>query len=150
MSLDTLYQEIIIDHYKSPRCYGKLDPCDLQGHDHNPFCGDELTVYARLEGDTLKEISFEGKGCSISQASASMMTQILKEKSLKEALLFSSKLRALLRGEEEMTEEELEDLNALRGVANFPVRVKCATLAWNILQKAIIEHVGKSEKTPSC
>lgn len=135
-ALSDLYQEVILDHYRKPR-----NKHDLEGTTHtitlnNPLCGDVIDLLMKVQGGRIEDIAFKGKGCSISQASASMMTERLKGKSLDEALALSGSFTRLLHGEEvAAADADLGDLRALEGVSKFPVRVKCALLAWNCLQE---------------
>ncbi len=137
--LDDLYQEIILDHNRRPRNYGPMPDATHQADGHNPLCGDEVTVFLHLDGDTISNISFDGQGCAISKASASLMTTRLKGRSLDEANKLLEEVRALLTAREETTPdlESLGDLAALAGVRKFAVRVKCATLAWHTLEAAL-------------
>ena len=132
-----LYTQVIMDHYKHPRNRGELESADLQEHLLNPLCGDEVTVYANFQGGKVAEVRFGGRGCSISQASASMMAQQLAGKPLAEADALAQRFREMLHGGEEAAKDRaLGDLRALVGVAKFPVRVRCAMLAWNALEEA--------------
>lgn len=137
MSLEGLYQEIILDHYKSPRNRGTIENPDINIFESNPLCGDEICIQARIEGNTLKDIRFEGKGCSISLASASMMTEALKGHDQGHAHKYFDGIKSMMHGEAKLTDEELGDMEALKGVADFPARVKCALLAWTTLEKAL-------------
>jgi nitrogen fixation protein NifU and related proteins len=130
-----LYTQVIMDHYKHPRNRGALQDADLEEHLLNPLCGDEVTVYATFHGDRVTGVSFDGRGCSISQASASMMTERLAGKSREEARAEVARFKAMMVGEEEFP--ETEDLAALRGVIQYPSRVKCATLAWTAFQRGL-------------
>ncbi len=145
-ALDWLYQEIILDHYKRPRNFGTLDSPDAVMEEENPFCGDRIALYLKVEGDQIADIRFSGQGCAISQASASMMTERVKGMRLEQALAFAKEFRQMMRGEKPFPPEgELEDLDALRGVREFPVRVKCATLAWDILQRSVAKLLNEKE-----
>ncbi|MGH8021680.1 MAG: Fe-S cluster assembly sulfur transfer protein SufU [Opitutaceae bacterium] len=137
--LDDLYQEIILDHNRRPRNYGPLADATHQAEGHNPLCGDEVTVFLHLDGDIISNITFDGQGCAISKASASLMTTRLKGRSLDEANRLLEEVRALLTAPEETPPdlESLGDLAALAGVRKFAVRVKCATLAWHTLEAAL-------------
>ncbi len=138
--LDWLYQEIILDHYKRPRNFGTLDNADAVAEEENPYCGDHIVVHIKTDGEKIADIRFSGKGCAISQASASMMTEKVKGMKLEEALRFAEDFRKMMRGEKPFPPEgELEDLDALRGVCEFPVRIKCATLAWDLLQRSLAQ-----------
>ncbi len=137
--LDDLYQDIILNHNKRPRNYGKLATATHQAEGHNPLCGDEVTVYVHLDGDTITDVSFDGQGCAISKASASLMTTRLKGRTLAEVRNLAQEVRAMLAGqdEDEPDLEKLGDLAALAGVRKYAVRVKCATLAWHTLEAAL-------------
>jgi nitrogen fixation NifU-like protein len=144
--LDDLYQEIILDHNRRPRNFGKLEDSTHQAEGHNPLCGDEITVFLKLDGDRISGIAFDGQGCAISKASASLMTARLKGRSLKEVRGVISDVSALLTGPDEGTIdlEKLGDLAALQGVRKYAVRVKCATLPWHALEAAL---TGEQETT---
>jgi nitrogen fixation NifU-like protein len=130
-----LYTQVIMDHYKRPRNRGALEDAELEEHLLNPLCGDEVTVYAALDGDRIADVKFDGRGCSISQASASMMTERLIGKSREEAEVEISHFKAMMIGEEEFP--EMDDLTALEGVIQYPSRIKCATLAWTAFQQGL-------------
>lgn len=139
MSLkDDLYKEVILDHYENPRNYGKLENPHICEKGANPLCGDELELCLKLDGDIISEISFEGKGCSISQASTSMMTELVKGKSKEYAFALMKKFKSAIVEDvpQEFSEEEYE-LESLLGVKKYPIRVKCAVLAWNTLEQAL-------------
>ncbi len=135
--LEELYQQIILDHYRHPRGRGHLDPPKVRHEGANPLCGDEITLELRITDGVVEDIKFSGQGCSISQASASMLTEAVKGKSLPEVESLIEQVLALLRGEIDPDPETLGDISALSGVRKFPVRVKCATLAWHTLQEAL-------------
>ena len=136
--LAALYQELILDHYRRPRNKGVLEHPTHTIALNNPLCGDEIDLQLRMEGDVIKEVSFVGRGCSISQAAASMMTQVVKEKSLGDALALADRMTAMMHGDESAAADKaLGDLRALAGVAKFPIRVKCALLPWNALKDAV-------------
>lgn len=141
--MEELYQEIILDHYRRPRNKGKAEPSDISAHDSNPLCGDEIDVTAKLVDQKIVELKFDGKGCAICTASASIMTQKLVGKTLPEARQFIDGFLNMMRGETPFGGKEMGDLKALEGVLKFPVRVKCATLAWNTAQQGIQERVAK-------
>jgi nitrogen fixation NifU-like protein len=141
--LDELYKEVILDHYRSPRNKGRLDPHDVSLERNNPLCGDEIELFVRYDGDTIEGIAFEGKGCSISQASASMMTEKVQGLSVKDATSLAESIKSMMAGESEGDQKELGDLVSLKGVVKYPVRIKCALLGWNTLEEAIQES-GKS------
>lgn len=137
MSLEALYREVILDHYRAPRNKGRLDDATVVVELKNPVCGDEITLYLKLDKSQVQSLRFEGRGCSISQASASMMTQAVRGKSLDEALDLVSRFKGMVRGELPVEQADLGDLEALHGVAKFPVRVKCAVLAWEALRQGL-------------
>ncbi|WP_273844274.1 Fe-S cluster assembly sulfur transfer protein SufU [Rubrobacter calidifluminis] len=130
-----LYGQIIMDHYRRPRNRGELEGAGLTEHLLNPLCGDEVTVYATFEEDRLADVRFTGRGCSISQASASMMTERLKGKSREEAEQEIKRFKRMMTGEEEFPEGE--ELYALKGVIQYPSRVRCATLAWDAFERGL-------------
>ena len=132
-----LYTQIIMDHYQRPRNRGELKNADLEAHLLNPLCGDEITVYAILDDDTVADVKFGGQGCSISQASASMMTERLMGKSRQEAKAEISRFKNMMVGAREFPEHE--DLVALKGVIRYPSRIRCATLAWTAFQQGLEE-----------
>jgi len=136
--LRELYQETILEHCKQPRNYRALPAANHRAEGYNPLCGDRFTVYVNVEGDTIRDVSFEGSGCAISKASASMMTQALKGKSRAEVDAIFERFHKLVTGHAESNgTEALGKLAAFSGVSEFPVRVKCATLAWHTLQAAL-------------
>jgi nitrogen fixation NifU-like protein len=145
MALQDLYREVILDHYKNPRNRGHLDRVDATAEGVNPLCGDEITIELTLEGDTVTDVAVDGQGCSISQASASMMTDAIKGKTRSEIEEITSKFRALMslddRTELELDPERpgsvLGDIEALQGVRQYPVRIKCASLGWTTLLEAL-------------
>ena len=143
MQLNDLYKEIILDHYQSPHNRGRPPHADIEVEGSNPLCGDEMEVFVLLEGERLKEVRFEGVGCAISLAAASMMSEVLEGKSKDEAAAIGELFKAMMHGEEVTLPEEMEDLESLKGVANFPLRVKCALLAWMTLEHGLAnEHAG--------
>jgi nitrogen fixation NifU-like protein len=145
--LEDLYREIILDHYRTPRNRGELPtPPAVVAQGHNPLCGDEITVYLQLDGDVVTDVKVGGQGCSISQSSASMMTQAIKGHTLAEVRGLVRRFKGMMSIEdatgdsadgEPAAELPLGDLEALQGVVKFPVRIKCATLAWNTLLDAL-------------
>jgi nitrogen fixation protein NifU and related proteins len=137
--LSELYQQVILDHNKKPRNFRKLDTANHSAEGFNPLCGDHLTVYLDLENDLVKDVGFEGSGCAISKASASMMTQAVKGKSKEEAETLFKEFHSMVTGEldEEIEENSLGNLKIFAGVREFPVRVKCATLPWHTMHAAI-------------
>lgn len=141
--LDDLYQDIILDHYRSPRNQGALEHPHLHGQGFNPFCGDQVDLTMTLDSnDRIHEVGFVGQGCSISQASASMLSDQLTGKTLDEAEAFVRFFKSVMQGAEisEEQEEQLGEIAALQGVRQFPVRIKCALLSWTTLQDAISEY----------
>ncbi|GBD10375.1 Zinc-dependent sulfurtransferase SufU [bacterium HR23] len=139
--LDELYREVILDHYRNPRNRSPVPHADIASEGQNPFCGDEVAVQIRLEGERIVQVGVQGRGCSISQASASMMGELLKGKTVGEALGLSRRVREMLQGKALSPQEleELGDLEALRGVSKFPVRIKCALLGWMTLEEGIAQ-----------
>lgn len=140
MGIEDLYRDVILDHYSHPRNRGRLQPADVAVEGVNPLCGDELTLYLRVREGKVEEARFEGRGCSISQASTSMMTELVKGKTVEEVRSLSAQFKLMMHGKEPA--EELGDIVALRGVSKFPVRVKCATLPWVTLEQGL-EDAGK-------
>lgn len=139
MSLEDMYKEVILDHYKRPRNKRELLGATASCHKTNPLCGDEITVEVREDGGVLAEVVFSGQGCSISQSSASMMTEALTGKDRASAASIARAVRAMLAAEAEPSEDELGDLVALSGVRRYPVRIKCAALAWDVLDEALAD-----------
>jgi nitrogen fixation protein NifU and related proteins len=135
--LRELYQEIIIDHNRNPRHHYAMDNATNQANGFNPLCGDKLTVYAKLKGDRIQELSFLGNGCAISQASASLMTDALKGKTVEEAHELFHRFHHMLTQNEEGQLRYMDKLTVLAGVKAYPARVKCATLAWHTLEAAL-------------
>ena len=140
--LEDLYREIILDHYRNPRNRGELQPPALHATGHNPLCGDEIEVYLDVEGDTVRDVKIAGQGCSISQSSASMMSAAVKGKSVDEVRAIVRRFKQMMSIDEpdaagEAEQVALGDIEALQGVVKFPVRIKCAVLAWNTLIEAL-------------
>ena len=135
--LDELYREVILDHFKHSAHAGDLPGADLTAEGNNPLCGDELAVFLKLTGGRIQRARFQGKGCAISRATASMLMQQIEGKSLDEVGRLIEALKRLMQGEEPDPSVELGDLEALAGVHKFPVRVKCAALSWNVLEQAL-------------
>ena len=137
--LDDLYQSVILDHNKSPRNFRELPPPAAHADGHNPLCGDRLTVWVDLDGDVVRDVTFLGNGCAISKASASLMTAAVKGKTRAEAVALADEFQKLVTGQLAGAAERkaLGKLQALGGVSEFPVRVKCASLAWHTLKAAI-------------
>jgi nitrogen fixation NifU-like protein len=143
-ALDELYKEVILDHYKNPRNKRGMDSATVSRRKSNPLCGDEIEIHALLVDGVVKEVSFEGQGCSISQASASMLTESVQGKPLENAGGLVADFRGMMEGRVEPDEDSFGDLVALKGVAKYPVRIKCAVLAWDILQEALGDAGGGS------
>ncbi|MGB0210041.1 MAG: Fe-S cluster assembly sulfur transfer protein SufU [Ilumatobacteraceae bacterium] len=140
--LEDLYREIILDHYKNPRNRGDLSEPAISVEGHNPLCGDEITLYLDVDDDVIRDVKVSGQGCSISQSSASMMTQAVIGRPVDEVRAVIRRFKSMMDITEEGAEVEdadvsLGDLEALRGVVKFPVRIKCATLSWNTLIQAL-------------
>jgi nitrogen fixation NifU-like protein len=140
--LDDLYREIILDHYRTPRNRGELPPPAAHAVGHNPLCGDEIEVYLDVHDGVVHDIKVGGQGCSISQSSASMMSQAVKGKTVAEVRALVHKFKSMMSIEEldeadAAAEVKLGDLEALQGVVKFPVRIKCAVLSWNTLTEAL-------------
>jgi nitrogen fixation NifU-like protein len=156
--LEDLYREIILDHYRNPRNRGELEvPPATRAEGFNPLCGDEIQVYLDIEDGTVAELKVTGQGCSISQSSASMMSQAVKGKSVDEARALVRAFKGMMSihehtldaddsdgDEDESSDVKLGDLEALRGVVKFPVRIKCATLAWNTLTQGLDDAEAKA------
>lgn len=137
--LSELYQQVILDHNKKPRNFRKLENANHTAEGYNPLCGDQLTIYVKLDHSSIQEIAFEGSGCAISKAAASMMTQAVKGKSREQAEELFKEFHSMVTGEldEETEENSLGNLKIFAGVRDFPVRVKCATLPWHTMQAAL-------------
>ena len=145
MGLENLYRDVILDHYRNPRNKGHLDVPQATAHGVNPLCGDEITIELTFDGDAVSGVAVDGQGCSISQSSASMMTEAIKGKSRAEIEELASKFRAMMSLDEgtdpgldpERPGSVLGDIEALQGVRQYPVRIKCASLGWNVLLEAL-------------
>ena len=144
--LSELYQQVILDHNKKPRNFHKLENANHSAEGYNPLCGDQLKVYLHVEDDQVKEVSFEGSGCAISKASASMMTQAVKGKTKAEAETLFNEFHRMATGEldEENEPNQLGKLTIFAGVREFPARVKCATLSWHTMHAALNNEVKAS------
>jgi len=140
--LSELYQAVILDHNKKPRNFHKLENANRKADGYNPLCGDQLSVYLQVEGDQVQDVSFEGSGCAISKASASMMTQAVKGKTKVEAEMLFNEFHRMATGEldEENEPNHLGKLTIFAGVRDFPARVKCATLSWHTMHAALNEQ----------
>lgn len=139
-NLDALYQEVLLDHYRKPRNKGPLEGATADAQGRNPLCGDEVNVAVRMNGDVVEAVKFTGQGCSISQAAASVMTQLVAGKSAAEVEALYERFHALVTGVRPMVEGETKQLGsmaAFAGVSKYPTRVKCATMSWHTLRKAM-------------
>jgi len=148
MDLEDLYRDVIVDHNRSPRNFRKIENATHVQEGFNPLCGDKLTVYLKLSGNTIDDLSFEGSGCAISVASASLMSQQLKGKTIGEAEEMFEQMHALLtRDDADIDFESLGKLAALSGVREYPSRVKCASLCWHTLKSALNNSDNKTTST---
>ena len=146
---DDLYQDIVMDHSRRPRNYGSMEQPTSSTDGHNPLCGDEITVFLKLEDNKVIEVSFEADGCAISKSSASMMTEGIKGKSVPEVMHVFEAFRSLLT-QDKLDDEQIEllgDLEILKGVSNYPTRIKCATLSWHTLKAGLEGNEEKSVST---
>jgi nitrogen fixation NifU-like protein len=145
MQLDSLYQEVILDHYKRPQHKGLATEFDAQVHHVNPSCGDEITLNVTLEGDKVSAITWDGVGCSISQASVSILSDLLLNKSISEAELILNNFTELMQSKGTMVGDDsiLEDAVAMAGVSKFPARIKCALLGWMAYKDAVVQAQAK-------
>jgi nitrogen fixation protein NifU and related proteins len=141
-NLDTLYRQVIMDHYKHPRNRGVIEDDSLTINMNNPTCGDRIQLTLKVENEMVVDAKFEGEGCSISMSSASMMTQAIKGKPIDEALKLANNFSDMVQGKDLEVDEDLDlgDIEALQGVCKFPARIKCATLAWKAMEKALHEE----------
>lgn len=147
MNLDALYQDIILDHYRAPHHAGLREPFDAETHHVNPTCGDEVTVRVHLDGSTVADVSYDAEGCSISQASTSVLTDLVIGRRVEEAMDKHEQFLALMqgRGTVEPDEDALEDAVAFAGVAKFPARIKCALLGWMAWKDAVAQATARQE-----
>ncbi|KQL33414.1 Fe-S cluster assembly sulfur transfer protein SufU [Psychrobacillus sp. FJAT-21963] len=139
-NLDQLYRRVIMDHYKNPRNKGSIEEGALTIDMNNPTCGDRIHLTLQVEDGIIQNAKFDGEGCSISMASASMMTQAVKGKKVEEALKLSTTFSEMMLGKEYDDSIDLDDIEALHGVSKFPARIKCATLAWKAMEKGVSEE----------
>jgi len=137
MDLKELYRDVILDHNKRPRNFGKLESSDAHADGHNPLCGDRLTVFLKMDGNRVEDIRFEGKGCAISTASASLMTEAIKGKDRADIGQLFDKIHSMLTRQDAIADPSLGKLAALSGVREYPARVKCASLCWHTLNAAL-------------
>jgi len=135
--LDLMYRDVILDHYRSPRGRTPIEKSDFASEGHNPACGDDITLRVVLDNETVKNVYANCRGCAISTASGSIMAEILKGKTIDEAKVLAANVKKMLKGEEFELPENVDDIDALQGVKKFPVRIKCALLAWMTLLEGI-------------
>jgi len=153
MDLRELYQDIILDHGRHPRNFRKIEQPTHVAQGHNPLCGDRVTIYLTLDGERIADVSFQGRGCAISTAAASLMTEVLKDKTVADARALFARFHARVTGAEpgqQLSEEladDMERLEPLTGVKAYPARVKCATLSWHALEAALSGRDGSMVKT---
>lgn len=140
--LSELYQELILDHNRRPRNFGDMPNADREAHGHNPLCGDRWTVALKVSDNIIRDVKFNGSGCAISKASASLMTEAVRERSVDEALLLFDRLQAVLTTpmDRDVDVSDLGKLSVFTGVREFPMRVKCASLAWHTLKAALAQE----------
>jgi len=136
MDITDLYQEVILDHSKNPQNFGILNQYTCTAEGNNPMCGDSLTVYVNIENNVISDISYQARGCAISVASASIMSKIIKGKTIEEVDILFDKFHKLCMGEDIEDDDEIEMLQVLSGVSKFPTRVKCATMSWHAMKEA--------------
>jgi nitrogen fixation NifU-like protein len=148
VGLDDIYKEVILDHYKNPRNKREMPEASLTCSRNNPLCGDEITVFVHAEDGKVHEVSFVGQGCSISQSSASMMTEAVAGKHVEDVRKLIADFRSMMAGELDPSEEEFGDLVALKGVVKYPIRIKCAVLAWDVLQEALAGDGAAAGSSP--
>jgi nitrogen fixation protein NifU and related proteins len=139
--LNDLYQEVILDHNRRPRNFRVIDAATAEQEGYNPLCGDRLTLYLTLEGDVIKDVAFQGSGCAISKASASLMTEQVKGKTVAEARALFERFHAMITSDPNTPADDLGKLSVLAGVREYPTRIKCASLAWHTM-KAAVAHEG--------
>lgn len=146
MSADVkeLYQQVIIDHSKRPRNFRPLDDADRRVDGYNPLCGDKITIFLKMDGEIIRDVSFQGTGCAISTASASLLTESMKGKTIADAEALFESFHNLVRGLAPPPREKLGKLGVFSGVCDYPTRVKCATLAWHTLRAALKERTAKN------
>ncbi len=149
--LREIYQEVILDHYRTPRNFSTLDAANQEASGHNPLCGDRVSVFLEIDGGVVKAVSFQGAGCAISTASASLMTEAVKGKTLDQVRALFDRFHEMMTGDGDSERADLGKLEALSGVRQIPIRVKCATLAWHTLKAALEDnardHGGESVST---
>jgi nitrogen fixation protein NifU and related proteins len=143
--LDELYREVILEHFRQPRNRGNIPGAQILAQGSNPLCGDEVTFSIELDGEKIKKVCFDGKGCAISQAAASMFTDQIQGKTLVEAEALILAMKKIMQGDEHGLPVDIGDLESLVGVRKFPVRVKCAALSWNVVGQGISEYKSKQK-----
>ncbi len=148
MALDDIYKEVILDHYKNPRNKREMPEAELTCSRNNPLCGDEITVFVHAEDGKVHQVSFVGQGCSISQSSASMMTEAVAGKPVEDVQKLIADFRGMMAGELDPSEDDFGDLVALKGVVKYPIRIKCAVLAWDVLQEALAGDGAAAGSSP--
>lgn len=146
VQLDEIYRDVVLDHYKSPRGRNSLEKADATAEGFNPLCGDEVIIELRFDGDRIADVSVQGRGCSISVASGSMLAELLPGKTRKEAETVLNAFKAMMHGDPLPEDLDVGDLDALTGVQKFPVRIKCALLAWTTLEDAMSDRTSSDTK----
>lgn len=154
MQLESMYQEIILDHYRRPKGRGLREPYDVEVHHVNPTCGDEITMRVRLSGNEIEDVSYEGMGCSISQASASVLYELVDGKDISQALATGDDFRTLMQSKGDLAvaeklEDSLEDAVAFAGVSKYPSRIKCALMSWMALKDATAQALAAHDESSS-
>ncbi|MBI3019321.1 MAG: SUF system NifU family Fe-S cluster assembly protein [Deltaproteobacteria bacterium] len=144
-ALDDLYREVILDHFKNPRNHAPLSAFDVEQEGYNPLCGDQIKLQLQFENGRVVKIGFMGKGCSISQASASILTEEIQGKSISEIEEEIQFFKSMMQGEANVEDQDVGDLEALSGVRKFPVRIKCALLGWTTLEEALTFYQEKTK-----
>ena len=144
--LDELYREVILDHFKNSSHHGEIPDAQIKVSGANPLCGDEMTFYVKLNHGHIQEVRFDGKGCAISQAAASMLAGQLEGKTIDDTTKLIETMKALMQGEDPDPSVDLGDLESLAGVRKFPVRVKCAALSWNVVEQGLTEYRGQGKR----
>jgi nitrogen fixation NifU-like protein len=145
--LNELYQEVILDHNRRPRNFRAIEPASAKQEGYNPLCGDRLTLYLTLDGDVIKDVAFQGSGCAISKASASLMTEALKGKTVAQARALFDQFHAMITSDHEVPAADLGKLSVLAGVREFPTRIKCASLAWHTMKAAVASETDTPVST---
>jgi nitrogen fixation protein NifU and related proteins len=145
--LTDLYQEVILDHNRRPRNFREIGDANRRREGYNPLCGDRLTLYVQLDGDRIRDLSFQGTGCAISKASASLMTEALKGKTIEEARSLFDRFHEMVTSPPETAAPDLGKLSVLSGVREFPTRIKCASLAWHTLKAAVSDAAAETVST---